>query len=466
MTESCRTPEKPLAFVSQNLMQVVRRLARLCHEPPCVIAIPELGVSVTLIWLRKCVEIGRLLRFVVAAVLICEALPALPVHAETTIVPSATVRSWYDTNVFRRPKQLLAPGVQPEDFAATVGAGLDLLHKSRDMEADVKVMGFYTAYVENTDRSFFETRLKAHVGLDPWADRYIRGARLSIRENLRFTPEQESFLGAGAREIRADDGLAVGVQGFRATQIRNTTDIQASYPVSRDFSVEGGYTFGLRSIGRVQGGDIPGVTFFDTMSHTWYGGPRYKLTRNDSVAALYRQSFITQSRSEGGRNFNTNIITLGGEYTKDFQEWTVAVQAGVTFLEPAGRTFPSGSLQVSTKLDRDTVLRLALLREGRPSYFLQGGATISNMATAGISHKIYERLILDGTVGYAYNQLFPDTDRTLQNLIAQSRLAYKLTRTITGEIFYLYQHVDSDSSSIQFQFSRNQVGFMLTAEWK
>lgn len=422
------------------------------------------------LWFYRCVGIRRLLRFVAAVVLICVAVPSLPVQAETTIVPSGIVRSWYDTNVFRRPKQLLPEGRQPEDFAATVGAGLDLLHQSRDMNADVKVVGLYTTYVENTDRSFFQMRLNGHVRLDPWIDRYIRGARLSIIQNLRYTPEQDSFLSGGAREIRADDGLVVGVQGFRATQIRNTTGVQTSYPVSRDLSVEGGYEFGLRSIGRIQGGDVPGATttpiFFDTMVHTWYGGPRYKLTRNDSIAALYRQSFITQSNSEGGRSFNTNIISLGGGYSKEFQEWTFTVEGGISFLEPAGRTFPSGRLEVGTKIDKDTAVRLTLLREGRPSYFLQGGATISNMATAGISHKIYERLILDGTVGYVYNQLFPNTDRTLQNLIATSKLAYKLTRNITGELFYQYQHVDSDSSSIQYQFSRNQVGFMLTAEWK
>ncbi|NJN69831.1 MAG: hypothetical protein HC801_05875, partial [Nitrospira sp.] len=202
------------------------------------------------LWFSKCVEIGRLFRFVVAVVLVFETLSPSSIQAETTIVPSAIVRSWYDTNVFRRPKQLLAPGVQPEDFAATVGAGLDLLHKSRDMDADVKVTGLYTTFVENTDRSFFQTRLNAQVRLDPWAERYIRGARLSIRENLRYTPEQSSFLAGGVREIRSDDGLVAGIQGFRANQIRNTTDIQASYPVSRDISVEGGLrAFGLRSIG-------------------------------------------------------------------------------------------------------------------------------------------------------------------------------------------------------------------------
>jgi hypothetical protein len=302
--------------------------------------------------------------------------------------------------------------------------------------------------------------------LDPWADRYIRGARLSIRENLRYTPEQESFLAGGVREIQSDDGLVTGIQGFRATQIHSSTDIQASYPVSRDISVEGGYSFGLRSIGRVQGGDLPGVTYFDTMTHTWFGGPRYQLTRNDSVAALYRQTFLSQSNSTGGRTFNTNLITLAGDYTKEFQEWGFSVQGGVTFVEPAGRTFPSGTLEVRTKLERDTVVYLNLSREGRPSFFLAGGATISNVARVGISHRIYERLTVDGTVGYAYNQLFPNTDRTFKNLTASSRLSYRLTRNITGELFYVYTNIDSDSSSIQFQYSRSQAGFMLTAEWK
>jgi hypothetical protein len=65
-----------------------------------------------------------------------------------------------------------------------------------------------------------------------------------------------------------------------------------------------------------------------------------------------------------------------------------------------------------------------------------------------------------------YNELFPSTDRTFKNLTATSRLAYKLTRNITGELFYLYSNIDVDSSSIQFQYSRSQAGFMLTAEWK
>lgn len=418
-----------------------------------------------LLWSCRCAEVRLLFRFVVVAVLLWGALPVFSVHAETTIVPLASVRSWYDTNVFHRPKQLLAPGTQPEDFATQVGAGLDLLHKTRDIAADVQASGFFTAYVENPERNFFDARVKAHIVLDHWVDQYVRGAQLRIKENLRYTPEQESFL-TGVREIQGDDGLVRGIQGFRANQIRNTTELQAAYPVSRDVSVEGGYIFGLRRIGNIQGGDISGVTYFDTMAHTWFGGPRYRLTRNDSVAALYRQIFISQSNSTGGRTFNTNLVSLAGEYSREFQEWGFSVQGGVTFIEPVGRTFASGTLEVRTKLERDTVVHLNLSREGRPSYFLAGGAMISNVARAGINHRFYERLELEGTVAYAYNQVFPDTERTLKNLTATSTLAYKLTRTITGSLFYIYQHIDSDTSSTQFQYSRSQAGFMLTAEWK
>lgn len=421
-----------------------------------------------LLWSCRCAEIRLLLRFVIAAVLLWGALPALSVHAETIVVPSASLRSYYDSNIYRRPKQLLAPGTQAEDFANMLGVNVALLHKTRDIEVDMKMGGIFQTYVENTNRNYLGATLNGHVGLDQWIDQYVRGAKLRIAENLRYTPEQPSFL-QGVRDLPADAGLTTGIQGFRANTLYNTTQVNGNYPVSRDLSVEGGYTFVLRRIGRVQGGtaDLQGATiFFNTMAHTWFGGPRYQLTRNDSVAVLYRQTFITQSGSQGGRTFDTNLITLAGDYTKEFQEWSFTIQGGITFIEPAGRAFPSGTLTVNTQPERDTVVYLRLSRQGMPSYFLQGGATISNVASLGISRRIYERLILDGMVGFGYNEYFPNTDRKLQNITASSKLAYKLTRTITGEIFYIYQNVDVNASALQFQYSRSQAGFMLTVAWE
>jgi hypothetical protein len=418
---------------------------------------------VTLLWCCRRIKIRPLFRYAVAAGLIWGALPGVSVYAETHIVPWGSVMERYDSNVWRRPKELLrdAQGNAPQlyDFVTTVSGGLDLRHDSRDMEADLKVGGNYSAFVDNSNLNFYGALLNGTVGLDRWVDRYVRGARLRVTENFVYTPEQT----LGSRLTVGDDVFGSGLVTFRRSRLLNTTAFSGSYPLSRDTSLEGGYIFGLRRLTReTEGGDVTGATFFNTMTHTWYGGPRYNLTRNDSVAALYRQTFITQERSEGGRTFNTNIITLEGDYTKVFPEWTFTVRGGVTFVEPVGRTLPSGSIQVTTKPERDTVLNFTLSREARPSFFLQGGARINHSARASIRQRIYERLSVSGSAGYALSQFFPNTDSQFQIVTGASRLEYMLTRNIRGELFYIFSHINSDTTALEYQVSRHQVGLMLS----
>lgn len=413
------------------------------------------------VWCGRGAEFRRLHRFVVAAVLIWGVLPTVSIHAETNIAPWGSVRERYDSNVWRRPKELLrdAQGNAPQldDFVTEVIGGLDLRHDSRDIEADLKVGGSYSAYVENSNLSNYGALLNGTVGLNRWVDQYIRGAKLNVTQNLVYTPEQ-SF----GRSTQVDD-FEGGLVTFRRSRLLNTTAVNGSYPLSRDLALEGGYIFGLRrQTRRTEGGEVAGATFFNTMTHTWFGGPRYNLTRNDSVAALYRQTFFTQERSGGGRTFSTNIITLEGDYTKVFPEWQFTVRGGVTFVEPVGRTFPSGSLLVSTKPERDTVLTLTLAREALPSFFLQGGARIAHRAQVRIRHRVYERLSISGTGGYTLSEFFPNTDSQFQSIVGGSRLEYKLTRNIMGEIFYTYTHFDVERTALEYQVSRHQVGVMLT----
>jgi hypothetical protein len=413
------------------------------------------------VWCGRGVELRSLRRFVVAAVLIWGVLPTVPIHAETNIVPWGSVRERYDSNVFRRPKELLrdAQGNAPQldDFVTDVRGGLDLRHDSRDMEADLKVGGNYSAFVDNSNLNFFGALVSGTVGLDRWVDRYVRGARLSVTENFVYSPEQ-SF----GRSIQVDD-VEGGLLTFRRSRLLNTTAVNGSYPLSRDVVLEGGYTFGLRrQTRRTEGGEVANANFFNTMTHTWFGGPRYNLTRNDSVAAIYKQTFFTQELSGGGRTFSTNIITLEGDYTKEFPEWQFAVRGGVTFVEPGGRTFPSGSIRVRTKPERDTVLTLTLAREALPSSFLQGGARINHRALVNISHRVYERLSISGNGGYALSEFLPNTDSQIQSITGGSRLQYKLTRNINGEIFYIFTHIDVERTALEYQVSRHQVGFMLS----
>jgi len=171
---------------------------------------------------------------------------------------------------------------------------------------------------------------------------------------------------------------------------------------------------------------------------------------------------MTQSRPETSRVFNTNLVTFQGDYTKVFPEWTFTVRGGVTFVEPAGRTFPSGSIKVETKPERDTVVSLTLSRDAYPSFFLQEGAMISHIARVGISHTIYERLRVTGSAGYAFNQFLPNTNGQFQNFTGSSRLSYMLTRNIRGELFYLFTNLKADGTEVEYQVSRHQVGFMLS----
>ncbi|QPD03603.1 MAG: hypothetical protein Nkreftii_001377 [Candidatus Nitrospira kreftii] len=413
--------------------------------------------------LKRRVSVASTLLFLLSA----GGVQLASVHAETTIIPSANVAGRFDSNIWNRPAAFLPQGTRLDDFVTTVGGAAELVHDSRDFETKLKVGGDFNAYVENTGLNFFNAHLNGYVSLDRWVDQYVRGARLRVTEHFRYTPDSPGFLTGVRQTFVESDVFSTGIQGFRANTFINTTSINGSYPVSRDLALEGGYTFALRRVGRFLGGDVPGISFFDTNSHTWFGGPRYRLTRNDSIAAVYRQSFILQSRSEGGRSFSTNIVTLAGNYTKEFQDWALSMEGGVTFIEPAGRSFPSGRITVTTKPERDTVLRVILSREARPSIYLQGGAVISNLAQVGISHRIYERLTLDGSVAYGFGQFFPNTsDATFRNITGSVGLSYKLTRNVTGDITYRYTNINSSSGAVDYIVSRHVAGFFLIAEWK
>lgn len=87
---------------------------------------------------------------------------------------------------------------------------------------------------------------------------------------------------------------------------------------------------------------------------------------------------------------------------------------------------------------------------------------ISNLARAGISYRIYERLTVNGGVGYAYNELFPNTDSTIKSFTASSTLSYKLTRTMSANIVYLFRNFDYDLPQLEYQVSRHQVGLTLS----
>ncbi len=63
---------------------------------------------------------------------------------------------------------------------------------------------------------------------------------------------------------------------------------------------------------------------------------------------------------------------------------------------------------------------------------------------------------------YALSQFLPNSENQFQNITGLARLEYMLTRNLRGELFYVFTHVDSETTALEYQVSRHQVGFMLS----
>jgi hypothetical protein len=421
------------------------------------------GSLVILLGHRRCAGIRQQFGLAIVTALVWGALQPAFVRAETTIIPSAFGSGRYDSNIFLAPASRLAPGTQPSDFAGTVGGYAQLLHRSRDVEGSLTAGGDFNFYAVNTDRNFTRVRVNGYVILDRWVERLAKGAKLTVTEFFRYTPETPGFL-TGA----PDDPFLRGIQTFRANTFLNTTSVNASYPLFKALAVLGSYTFSTRRVPSSQTPTTTGVNFFDSFLNTWSAGPQYQLTPVDSIALLYRQGLLDQERSGGSgvRTIETNTQSILIDYTRVMPNWRFELAGGAVLVEPASEWFGIGRIRISNNPERATTVELSLSRQAAPSFFNIPGAVISNVGQVTLNHRLSERLSLRGSVRYAYNQQAINTSVTFENLNARAGLDYKLTRNIVASLFYTYTYINNGFALPEYQVSRNQVGFSMTAQWK
>ena len=124
------------------------------------------------------------------------AWPPSPVYGDTKIIPTAALSERYDTNVYLAPPELLAPGTRLSDFVTSVAGGVQLLHKSRDVEASLTGGVNLNFYVYNPDLNFLGTSADANAKLDGWVSRLAEGAKLQVSDRFQYTPEPPSFITA------------------------------------------------------------------------------------------------------------------------------------------------------------------------------------------------------------------------------------------------------------------------------
>ncbi len=389
-----------------------------------------------------------------------------PTPPGTSIIPGISVSERYDTNIYAAPPQLLPPGTQLNDFATTLQGSLKLLHKDKNVDASLLGAVDGNAYVYNSGLNYVSTRVDAFADLNGWAEHLARGARLRVYDYFRYTPLSPGFLTGG--KSGTEDPFLRGIQSFRANTFSNSLTTEGDYPVFRDLGVEGKYSFSVYRVGSIYSTTSSGATFFDTTVHQWSVGPRLTLSRADSLALLYQQGLISQTVTGGsGTPFSTNTQSVTANYRRVNPSWTLGVVGGVTLVEPASKAFPSGSIRLSTSPERSTIFQVDLSRQAAPSFFLVAGAMISNVGQLQVTHRLEQHLTVRASANYGFNESIPSSaDTQFTNITLSAGLNYRVTKTLSLDLYYDHNDFKTESPSINYVMLRNVVGFALTAEWR
>lgn len=422
---------------------------------------------------RRCVEIRPQYGVAIVTVLVWGTLLGAGIlqpifaHADTNVIPAVRASTRYDTNVYFAPPERLPPGTRLNDIVSTVGAGAQVLHKSREVEANIIGGADLNAFVHNKGLNYINAMLEGHAILDGWVDQLVRGAKLRVDERFRYTPETPGFV-TGESAAAIEDPFVRGIQGFRANTFSNTVSTEGSYPVTSALSFEGRYAFSARRTGSIYTVTETGSAFFNTQIHAWSVGPRYSLTPADSISLSYRQALMNQERAgeSTSPNFETNLQALAAEYNRVMPDWTIRIGGGVSLIDPAGKAFPTGGIRLVMNPERATTVQLDLSRQAAPSFFVVAGALISNVGRAQIVHRLTERFKLQANASYAFNQSIPEGVAEFNNLTLSTGLSYNLTREMALEFLYMYNDYKTETTTVDYQIFRNMWGLSLTAQWQ
>jgi opacity protein-like surface antigen len=198
------------------------------------------------------------------------------------------------------------------------------------------------------------------------------------------------------------------------------------------------------------------------------------VSQTDSVAVLYKQSLISQTQNTNtgtsttaSSNIDTNAQSVTTVYTRATPSWTFVAGGGVSLIEPASKAFAIGNIRVQTNPERSTVLQLDLSRQAAPSFYLQAGAMISNVAQVQVFHMLEKHLRLRASANYGFNEIVPtESNTTFNNFVFSTGLNYRITKTVSADLTYDYNNFKTQSPSLNYTVNRNVVGIMLTAEWR
>jgi len=395
-----------------------------------------------------------------------------PTPPGTSIIPALSVSERYDSNIWFAPASLLPPDTQLWDFATTLQGSVRALHKDKNVDVSLSGGVDVNTYAYNKGLNYLSTRVDFYSTLNGWAERLAKGAQLRVYDYFRYTPTSPGFLSGG--KVGTEDPFLRGIQSFRANTFTNTFSTDGVLPLYRDLGLQGKYSFSIYRVGSPINTTASGaVQFFDTIVQTWSIGPRLQVSRLDGISLLYQKMFISQTLAAAGQTqvnappTDTNTQSVTANWNRATPNWTFSVAGGMALVEPANKAFPTGNITISNNPERSTNVQLYLSRVAAPSFYLQAGAMISNVAQVQVSKRLTKELTARGSANFGYNEIVPtQSNTTFTNFTLSAGLNYRLTRYMFLDLYYDHNDFQTQSPGLSYVVLRNAVGVALTAEWR
>lgn len=390
------------------------------------------------------------------------------VYAETKIVPTVSLSEYYDSNVFISPKSFLTDVEYPWDFGTRLASDVQMINTSRDIDAAASVGAAGTVFVNNTDISFITTNAALNANLDGWIGRVVPRAKLKISDTFLFTPELPAFL-PGGRAATESDIFARGVQLSRANTFSNIASVTGEYGFTPVIGLAGTYSYSLFRVGQIFLATPNQVTatFTDSNIHSFSGGPKFQLTRSETLSLNYQNMFMSLSAP----GFQQSFELHGGaiEYSKVTPDWTATISGGATLINPGERVFLTGRATLVGKYDPLTTVTIVASRGAAPAIFGVPGALISTSASAFLSKELTRTLKLTASGNYALNESAPvEGQAKFVSYTASINLKYDITRTVFSELNYNYTNFMMGGELINpsLLIERNLLMLSINKTWK
>ena len=404
---------------------------------------------------------------------------AQPACADIKVIPAITVSERYDNNIFFVQDQ------KQEDFVTSVIPELRAEYQGRPVTGAAYGRVSIDTFAKHSNLNNASANGGLNVILDQIIGRLDKRATLQVTDAIYYTPELPAFfnpspgtagatgttqsqplLGGSTLFLAGSTPFGVGILPQRVESLSNTSSVNGGYGLTPLLSMAGGYSYSFINFGSTKG--LPAQTsLFRTTTQNVNAGPRYTLSRFDTVTAqyLYQKSDSKAGGGGAGASFFTHGGTLG--YTHSFSpQLTATGSAGATLISTTDRVSALANAAVSWT-EKTTTATLLYSRSISPSFVISAGPLESDVVTLSISQGFTQRLSGLAQVNYARNTgASAGSDLFFQSYGGNLALNYTIFRTVVGTVSYSHFRYEQEFQNTRTSFDRDLVTVSVRAEWR